>query len=491
MLKFHKKRKKVQIKAVDLDGKSYNKILFMITMLIGSFCIILSQTILVTAYPSLMETFNISFSTVEWLTTGFLLINGIVIPFSAIIMNKFSSKYIFIITMIIFFLGNLLSGLAPNFFVLALGRAIQAVAVGILVPLLQSSFLHIFNKEERGSAMGIVGLVIALAPSIGPTLSGLIIANLNWRWLFLILLPILFIDIIAAFFFAKKVIPLKESHFDILSGLLSILGFGGILYGFSIAGTFGWLNWLTLTCIILALIIIIIFCFRQNHLSFPFLRISILKYPMFVMATLIGSTAFMSMVAYETILPAFVQKVLGQTTLDSGLVLLPGALIIAVLNPITGKIYDKRGIKNLAIIGLIILCLGNAYFVFLSKKSPQITIVFMYFLRLTAVSMLLMPSTTASINALPNEYISDGTAINNTLRQIIASLGIAIMVSLLAYFRISSMPKPEAAILPDYQNLVIAAEVNGYRAAFAASFIFSFLGLILALFLKNDKGVGK
>lgn len=191
----------MQTKAIDLNGKSYNKILFMITMLIGGFCIVLSQTILVTAYPTLMKTFNVSFSTIEWLTTGFLLINGIVIPFSAMFMNKFNSKYIFIITMIIFFIGNLISGVAPNFIILIVGRAIQAIAVGILVPLLQTSFLHIFTPSERGSAMGIVRLVIALAPSVGPTLSGIIIETLNWRWLFLILLPILFLDIIAAFFF--------------------------------------------------------------------------------------------------------------------------------------------------------------------------------------------------------------------------------------------------------------------------------------------------
>ena len=190
---------------IDVNGHPYNRALLLITVIVGTFTTVLTQTLLATAYPTLMKAFDISTSTVQWLTTGFLLVNGIMIPISAFLISRFNSKYLYISAMTIFFIGTLICFVAPNFPILLIGRLIEAMGVGLSMPLMQTISLSIFPPEKRGAAMGMAGLAIGLAPAIGPTLSGWVIDNYSWRALFGMILPIAGLVIIAAFFFMKKV----------------------------------------------------------------------------------------------------------------------------------------------------------------------------------------------------------------------------------------------------------------------------------------------
>ena len=210
-----------------------------IVLLIGAFCTILNQTILSTAFPALMDAFDISTSTVQWLTTGFLMVNGIMIPISAFLSSRFNTKGLFVIAMVIFEVGTVMAWLAPSFPVLLAARLVQAVGVGINMPLMQNIMLTIYPPEKRGAAMGINGLVIGLAPAIGPTLSGWVIDNFSWRWLFGMIVPIAGVVIVASFFLVKNVIPNNKPHLDWLSVILSTAGFGSMLYGFSSVGDKG------------------------------------------------------------------------------------------------------------------------------------------------------------------------------------------------------------------------------------------------------------
>ncbi len=263
---------------VDINGQTYNRSLMIFVLLIGAFCTILNQTILSTAFPALMDAFNISTATVQWLTTGFLMVNGIMIPVSAYLTSRFNTKSLFIIAMSTFEVGTILAWIAPSFAVLLAGRLIQAVGVGINMPLMQNIMLTVYPPEKRGAAMGVNGLVIGLAPAIGPALSGWVIDSYSWRWLFGMIAPITALVIIVSFFAVKNVIPNKKPHLDWLSVVISTLGFGSMLYGFSSVGDKGWTDPVVLSTIIIGVILVGILIMRQNKLDDPFLEFKVFAF---------------------------------------------------------------------------------------------------------------------------------------------------------------------------------------------------------------------
>lgn len=290
---------------VDINGQTYNRSLMIFVLLIGAFCTILNQTILSTAFPALMDAFNISTATVQWLTTGFLMVNGIMIPVSAYLTSRFNTKSLFIIAMSTFEVGTILAWIAPSFAVLLAGRLIQAVGVGINMPLMQNIMLTVYPPEKRGAAMEVNGLVIGLAPAIGPALSGWVIDSYSWRWLFGMIAPITALVIIVSFFAVKNVIPNKKPHLDWLSVVISTLGFGSMLYGFSSVGDKGWTDPVVLSTIIIGVILVGILIMRQNKLDDPFLEFKVFESKEFSLATILSSIVMMAMVGVEFVIPLY------------------------------------------------------------------------------------------------------------------------------------------------------------------------------------------
>lgn len=475
--------------SVDTQGKEYNKLLLVIVLLIGTFCTVLNQTILTTAFPTLMKTFDISTSTVQWLTTGFLLVNGIMIPVSAWLSNRFNTKWLYIAAMVIFEIGTVMAWTAPAYTVLLIGRLVQAIGVGISMPLLQTIMLSIFPIEKRGSSMGIAGVVIGVAPAIGPTLSGWVIDTWSWRYLFGIIVPIVGIVIILAFLFMKPVIKTSNPKLDWLSLAFSTLGFGSLLYGFSSVGHDGWLSNTVLLSLSIGIIVISIFAKRQFSMEKPFLQLRVFGYKEFTIPTLLTSFVMVAMVGVEMIIPIYLQTIHGMSALDSGLILLPGALMMAVMSPITGKAFDRVGAKRLSIAGLFLLTVGTIPFILLARQTPTIYIVFLYAVRMFGISMVMMPTTTAAMNALPDNLIAHGTAVNNTVRQVASSIGTAILVSVLSNTTSNHMPK--TALLGQnpllYKFQAINATMSGYRAAFIIATIFCFIGFAIAMLMKKER----
>jgi len=261
--------------AVDTNGKTYNRTLLVVLLLVGSFCTVLNQTILATAYPTLMKSFDVTTSTVQWLTTGFMLVNGIMIPISAWLTSRVNSKILYEGAMTIFLLGTIICYVSPNFGTLLAGRLVQALGVGVTMPLLQTLMLSIFPANKRGSAMGLAGLVIGVAPAIGPTLSGWVIDTYQWRVLFGMLIPVAIVVIIAGFWLMRSVLPTKKSSLDWLSAALSTIGFGSLLYGFSEVGTKGWNSGIVITTLIIGVIFILLFGWRQLVIDDPFLELRV------------------------------------------------------------------------------------------------------------------------------------------------------------------------------------------------------------------------
>ncbi|WP_283621149.1 MDR family MFS transporter [Limosilactobacillus avium] len=462
-----------------------------LVLLIGAFCTILNQTILSTAFPALMKAFDISTSTVQWLTTGFLMVNGIMIPISAYLSSRFNTKRLFIIAMTVFEIGTILSWLAPSFAALLTGRLIQAVGVGINMPLMQNIMLTIYPPEKRGAAMGINGLVIGLAPAIGPTLSGWVIDNYSWRWLFGMIVPIAALVIIASFVLVKNVIPNRRPKLDWLSVIISTLGFGNMLYGFSSVGDKGWTDPVVLATIVIGAILVVFLVLRQNKLDEPFLEFKVFKSGEFTLATILSSIVMMAMVGVELVIPLYLQIIHGMSAFHSGLTLLFGALFMGIMSPITGNLFDRHGAKRLAVTGMFILTVGTLPFAFITRDTPTIYIVFLYAVRMFGISMVMMPVTTAGMNSLPFNLISHGTAVNNTLRQVATSVGTAIMISVLT--NVTKNNQPGHALLKasplQYKSQMFDATLMGYHAAFWFAIIFSILGLILTFFVTSGNGI--
>lgn len=465
--------------------------LLVLTIIIGSFCTVLNQMLLTTAYPDLMRQFSVSTSTIQWLTTGFLLVNGIMIPISAYLMNNISTKKLYIGAITLFLIGTIICLIAPSFNILLSGRIIQAMGVGISLPLLQTIMLTIYPENERGKALGIAGIVVGLAPAIGPTLSGWIIDAYNWRYLFGLIIPIVIIVIFLSLIFMEDVLPLHPSKIDILSPILSTLGFGGLLYGFSLVGDHGWTDPEVLVLLILGCILVTLFAKRQTALANPFLRMDIFKSKLFVNTTILSGIVNMAMVGAEMVLPLYIQNVRGYSPFHSGLVLLPGALILGIMMPITGKMFDKYGAKYLAIIGMSLLSFGTLCLCTLNEKTPMHFITIIYGIRMLGVGMVMMPITTSGMNSLPDNLISHGSAANNTAKQLFSSIGTAILISFLSQATLKDMPKKSLLLSKPitYKADVLSATLHGYNIAFIVASIFCLMGLVQAILMGVNKSL--
>ncbi len=323
-------------------------------LLSGAFVAILNETLLNVALEEILVDFSISRSSVQWLTTGYMLVIGSLVPVSAYFVQRFTTRQLFFAAMGFFTIGTLIAGFSPVFTVLLIGRLIQAIGTAIMIPLLTNIVLAVIPIERRGAAMGMIGLVIMFAPAIGPTLSGIIVQNLSWRWLFFFVLPISGFSMIYGYFVLKNVIRQTNPTIDIISVILSILGFGGIVFGFGSAGEGegGWLDPEVVLSLVIGSISLALFVWRQIKLKTPMLDMRVFRYSMFSLALVLMIIVMMTMFAMMLVLPMYLRSVLVFSAVLTGLVLLPGGLINGAISPIMGRLFDKFGPRVLLIPGL-------------------------------------------------------------------------------------------------------------------------------------------
>lgn len=476
---------------VDQNGHSYSRGLLMAVMLFGAFFPILNETVLATAYPKLMTYFNINTSTVQWLTSAFLMVVGIMIPISAWLMERINTKTLFISTLVIFEIGTILAWHAPNFGTLLAARIIQAMATGVLMPLFQTVIFNIYPKGERGVAMGLGGLVMGLAPAIGPTLSGWIIDNARWQDLFSINTAPIAAAIICAIFLFKPVLPVHKAKIDYLSVVFSTVGFGSMLYGFSSVGQNGRGSPVVLTTLLVGIIFTILFVWRDLKTKYPLVDLSVFRSFKFDLGTAIASLAMMGLVGFEMILPLYLQTVRGDNAFHSGLTLLAGALTIGLISPVTGKIFDKYGARYLCISGFFLMGVGTLPFIFLTKDTPVLYLVVLYAVRSVGIAMSLMTITTYSLNDLPTSNVNNGSSALNTVRQIASSIATAVLTSVLSNVTKNATPSKHLLTTDPlrYKSSMIHAALSGYHAAFIIALAFCVIGFIATFWVRNKKEV--
>ncbi|AMO85460.1 Multidrug resistance protein B [Solibacillus isronensis B3W22] len=403
--------------------------ILLIVMIAGCFFSTLNQTLLNVALSDLMNTFSVSPTTIQWLATGFMLVNGILVPITAFLMKRFSTRQLFISAMLFLLAGSVVAACAMNFGMLLTGRMIQAVGAGIILPLMMTVIVYLFPEERRGAIMGKVGFAIIFAPAIAPTLAGFIIDYLSWRWLFISLIPFIVIIIVLAYKYLMNVNEGAKSKIDLISLIYSTFGFGLLLFGFSSAGSRGWDDGVILTTIGAGLIISILFCQRQLSSQDPLLNLSVFRYKMYSMTTIINVAITIIMYADLILLPMYLQDGRGFSALDAGLLLLPGAIINAFLSPVTGKLFDKYGAKPLFIFGLVLVALSMWLVIDLSSTTSYVYILVRTIILRIGLAFITMPLNTAALNAIPRELASHGSAVNNTIRQLAGAIGTAVIVT--------------------------------------------------------------
>jgi len=455
---------------------AYNRTVILIVLITGAFVALLNQTLLIVALPPIMNDFSIDANLAQWVTTAYLLTNGILIPVTAFLIERFSSRRLLLAASALFAAGTHVASVAPSFFFLLVARVIQAAGAGMMMPLMQTILLTIFPVNRRGSVMGLVGLAIGFAPAIGPTLGGWVLSFGSWRMLFTIVLPLAVLHLIAVVFFMKNVTRQRPVRIDHLSVVLSTLGFGGLLYAFSSIGGEGWLSLTVLISTAVGAAALFLFIRRQLSLETPILNFSVFRSRVYRLIIPMGMITFALLIGTETLLPLYIQNVRGGTAFESGLLLLPGAIAMGAMSPFSGRIFDRFGAGWLVVTGFALQVVTTVPFVLMTPDTPLVLLGLVFGLRMLGLSMLMMPLSTAGINSLPGKLIPHGTAMDNTFRQIGGSIGTALLVSIMTGTAVAIQPMPDPPP---------SALMTGVRVAFLMGGILAVAGFILALRLKK------
>ncbi len=460
--------------AMDLGISKQQKTIVAI-LLFGTFMVVLNQTLLSPAFPAMMREFNIDAPTVQWLTSGYSLVEAVVVPLSAFFVGRFPTRKLFIGGFSCFTVGTLLAAWSPVFPVLLTGRVLQAFATGVVMPMTFTLILLIFPREKRGAGMGLVSLIIGFAPTIGPTLSGVLIDTVGWHMMFVIIACIAALVLIVGILKLSNYGNFERAPFDVPSVALSSLGLLGILYGFSTFSTSDNLV-ITVVLVLAGAVLLYFFVRRQQMLERPILRVDILKSRRYSVA--IFTVGFMQggLIGCSVIMPIFVQQVLGYSATISGLVILPGALLGAFMSLAAGSLFDRFGMRRIAVPGIVAMFVGTLGMALMGPTVDLIWVVLFNVVMSLGMQAVVTPLNTWGVNSLSNKVIQHANALNSTVGQVFISFGTASVVSMTA---LSPLFAPGASP----EELLYLGEHIGFICICAMVF----LVMLSVIFLARDR----
>lgn len=396
-------------------------------------CIISStvQTALNTALTPIMQQMNITAGTAQWLTSSYSLVMGVMVLATAFLIRRFPSRPLYLCFMGIFSLGLGLAAISTTFPMLLLGRILQAIGCGLLMSLTQVVILSAYPEKERGSIMGIYGLAVCAAPVLSPTLAGIIIDLAGWQMIFWASLVLSLVVMAAGFICMKNVTSNEKASFDILSLILCSIGFVGLVLGLGNWSSHKLISLPVLGAVLIGILFLVMFTQRQNKMEHPFLNLTVFSNREFRLAVIASMLLYCGMMAVSTLLPLYNQSLRGFTATVSGLITMPGSLMTAVISPISGKLYDKTGIRKLYLSGSALVFGGHFALCFLTNHTPIAVIALLFMIRQCGIGMLMMTTVTWGMSTLDKRYVSDGTAIIGSLRTVSGAMGSALFVSLM------------------------------------------------------------
>ncbi len=447
-----------------------------IVLLAGAVLVVLNQTLLSPALPSIMVHMNVDATTVQWLTSAYALVEAVVIPLAAWFMGRFSTRQLFIGGMILFGAGSLVAAIAPVFAVLLLGRVMQAASTGVLMVMVMSLILLSFPRESRGQAMGLVSLVIAFAPAVGPSLGGLLVDVVGWRALFCVVVACTAIVLV----FAAKVLVNREgfprTSADALSIVLSSLGLVSLLYGISSFAS----SSAPAVCVALMIVgaaLLGLFAWRQFKLDEPMLRLEVFKSRRYRVAACTCAVLQAILIGLSVLMPLYIQNVLGHSATVSGLITLPGAVLGAFGSLFAGRMFDRSGVRAISLIGVVMLMVGCVGMAFYGMDSVVPCVIVANVATCLAIQLLFTPINTWGVNSLSNDLVQHATSVTNTMNQVGASLGTALIMSFSALGSASAT-----------QGSEVERVFAGYHLSYIAVLVISIVALVMiAAFVRNKK----
>lgn len=400
----------------------------------AAFVVILNETIMSVALPNLMVEFSVGAATAQWMTTAFMLTMAVVIPVTGFLMTRFSLRTVFLAAMVSFLAGTLVAALAPVFAVLVAGRVVQAVGTALMMPLLFTTVLNVVAPERRGRTMGVISIVIAVAPAVGPTIGGVVLDQLSWRWMFWLVLPIALAATVFGGLWIRNVTEPRNVPLDALSVALSAFGFAGLVFGLSSIGEAAEGDplmpvWIPL---VVGVVSLTAFVLRQAGLGDrALLDLRAFLTPAFTLATVLVAISMMALFGTLILLPIYLQNVLGQTPLEAGLMLLPGGLTLGALGLVVGDLFDRFGPRPLVPPGAVLASSALWGMTTMEATSSVPAVIGWHVLLNIGLSFMFSPLLTSALGALPQSLYSHGSAIVSTLQQVAGAAGTALFITVM------------------------------------------------------------
>jgi len=453
-------------------GMSRQDIVQIAVLLTGCLLVVLNYTLLAPALPVIMHEMDVNATTVQWLTSVYALVEAVVIPLNAFLLGRFSVRKLFIGALGLFVAGSLAVAAGPSFPALLAGRVLQAAGSGVIMPLVFTLTLLTAPRESRGQVMGLIGVVISFAPAIGPPASGALIDLVGWRILFVIVAAFGVVSMLVSAALLKNREGFERTSFDVPSILLSSVGMTTLLYGLS-SITSSTTPLVDAALMAVGAALMVVFARRQRKLEVPMLRVETLRTRRFRNAIVVCCLLEAALIAIDVLLPLFLQNSLGQTPTETGLIMAPAALAGAASGVVAGRIFDKHGVRVIALVGAVLLEAAAIGLCFCGADALPAAIAGLYMVETIGWQFVSTPSNTWGINSLPNEHIQHGNAVMSTLMQVGASFGTAAIISLTAFGPALAGPGADVQLV-------------GYRTAFiGAAVLLGVVALFIAIAVRN------
>ena len=443
-------------------------------LMLGSFVGMFSETSLNIALPQLMKALQVGQSSIQWLVTGYMLVIGIVLPLSSLLTKWFTTKKLVLFGLAAFIVGSLISGFGVSFPMVLIGRMIQGIGTGIILPLMFTIAMLIFPPNKLGTVNGVLALVIMFAPAIGPTLTGLILAAGSWRDIFFTFVLFLVIAFVIGLFSLANVSQITKPKIDFISIVLSIFAFSGLIAGASFASELGWLSLPVLACLIVGIIALIFYVKRQLKLNVPVLNMRVFRHHNFTLGAILVMVDFGIILSAMYLLPQYLQNGLLVAVALTGIIMLPGGIINAITSALAGRMYDSFGSKWPARIGFAVAFVGALMLSLVTTHSAIWYVILAHIILMIGAPLAMSPSQTSALNSLKGLESADGSAILNTMQQIVGALATALATSFLTMGR--NAVSGSAAV----------KFTNGVHYGMYFTIALTVIGFIVALFVKDD-----
>ena len=456
----------------------------LVVLLSTAFVMMLNETTVAVALPAIMGEFQVSAATAQWLLTGFMLTMAVVMPTTGWMLERFSTRAVFIVAVAAFLLGTLLAALAPWFGILLLGRLFQGAGTAVVLPLMMTVTMTLVPAERRGTVMGLIAVVMAVGPALGPTVAGAVLSAASWHAIFWVMVPLVAASGLMGVARLRNVGTARRLPLDVVSVLLSVLAFGGLIYGLSSIGQIlagGSAAVLALIVTAVGTVALVLFGRRQIRrartgealLDLRPLAVRGFTLPIIVLLILFGA-----MLGVMNTLPLYLQGSLLATALVAGLALMPGGLVEAIVSPLAGRIFDRVGPRPLIIPGLIIEVASLAWLATVGESTAVGEIIAIHVVFSIGLAAVFSPLMTTALSSLPRELYGHGSAILNTGQQLAAAAGTAAMIAI--YSLVSDGSRGAGAA-------ETTALADGANSAFLASAVLVGLALVLSLFIRAPR----